>query len=66
MNILGLLFDSIHYLIGIIIVCLIICIILKVHNYYSKDNIIIPVSRISSMPMPTPTPTSTSAPNIKR
>ena len=42
MNILGFLFDSIHYLIGMIIVCLLVCTIIKVHNHYSKDNIIIP------------------------
>ena len=43
MNILGLLFDGIHYLIGIIIVCLLVCSIIKIHNYYSKDNIKIQV-----------------------
>jgi hypothetical protein len=43
MDILGLLFDSIHYLIGMIIVCLLVCVIIKVHNYYSRNNIIIPV-----------------------
>lgn len=43
MNILGFLFDSIHYLIGIIIVCLLVCVIIKVHNYYSRNNITIPV-----------------------
>ena len=48
MNILGLLFDSIHYLIGMIIVCLLICTIIKLHNYYSRDNIIIPISGSAS------------------
>ena len=51
MNILGLLFDSIHYLIGIIIVCLLVCTIIKVHNHYSKDNIIIHVP-LASAPAP--------------
>ena len=52
MNILGLLFDSIHYLIGIIIVCLIIAIIIKTHNYCSRDNIILPVKRPTTNPIP--------------
>lgn len=43
MDILGLLFDGIHYLIGMIIVCFLVCVIIKTHNHYSKDNIIIPV-----------------------
>ena len=43
MDILGLLFDGIHYLIGMIIVCLLVCVIIKLHNHYSRDNIIIPV-----------------------
>jgi hypothetical protein len=42
MDILGFLFDGIHYLIGIIIVCFLVCIIIKVHNYYSRNNIILP------------------------
>ena len=41
MDILGLLFDGIHYLIAMIIVCLLVCSIIKAHNYYSKDNIVI-------------------------
>jgi hypothetical protein len=41
MDILGLLFDGIHYLIGMIIVCLLVCTIIKLHNHYSKDNIVI-------------------------
>ena len=48
MNILGLLFDGIHYLIGLIIVCFIICIIIKMHHYYSMDNIKIPISRTAT------------------
>lgn len=51
MNLLGLLFDSIHYLIGIIIVCLIIAIIIKTHNYCSKNNIILPVKRPTTTPI---------------
>ena len=43
MDILGLLFDGIHYLIGMIIVCLLVCAIIKVHNHYSRNNIVIPV-----------------------
>jgi hypothetical protein len=48
MNILGLLFDGIHYLIGLIIVCFIICIIIKIHDYYSMNNITIPISRTAT------------------
>ncbi len=43
MDILGLLFDGIHYLIAMIIVCLLVCTIIKLHNHYSKDNIVISV-----------------------
>ena len=32
-------FDFLHYLIGIIIVAIFICIIIKLHNYFSKDNV---------------------------
>lgn len=44
MDILGFLFDIVHYLIGMIIVCLLVCVIIKVHNYYSRNNIILPTS----------------------
>ena len=50
MDILGLLFDGIHYLIGMIIVCFLVCVIIKLHNHYSKDNITIHVS--PSVPNP--------------
>lgn len=42
MDILGFLFDGVHYLIGMIIVCLLVCLIIKAHNYYSRNNIILP------------------------
>ncbi len=32
-------FDLIHYLIGLIIVSLLLCILIKTHNYFSKDNV---------------------------
>jgi hypothetical protein len=32
-------FDIIHYLIGFIIVSLLVWIIIRIHNYFSKDNI---------------------------
>jgi len=31
-------FDIIHYLIGLIIVALLLTLIIKTHNYFSKDN----------------------------
>jgi hypothetical protein len=31
-------FDMIHYLIGLIILGLLLTIIIKTHNYFSKDN----------------------------
>jgi hypothetical protein len=34
-------FDLMHYLIGLIIVALLIWTLIQVHNYFSKDNIII-------------------------
>lgn len=49
MNILGFLFDGIHYLIGMIIVCFLVCAIIKVHNHYSKNNIIISVPTNSTL-----------------
>lgn len=32
-------FDLIHYLISIIILCVFLWIIIQTHNYFSKDNI---------------------------
>jgi hypothetical protein len=32
-------FDILHYLIGLVIVTILIAIIIKIHNYFSKDNI---------------------------
>jgi hypothetical protein len=34
-------FDFLHYLLGLFIVGLIIWIIIKIHTYFSKDNVII-------------------------
>jgi hypothetical protein len=34
-------FDLIHYLIGLVILALILWILIKIHNYFSKDNQII-------------------------
>lgn len=35
-------FDLLHYLIGLLIVCFLIWTLIRVHNYFSKDNIPIP------------------------
>jgi hypothetical protein len=32
-------FDLIHYLIGLIIVSLFLCTIIKIHKYFSKNNV---------------------------
>jgi len=32
-------FDIFHYLIGFIILAFLIWLLIKIHNYYSKDNI---------------------------
>lgn len=32
-------FDIIHYLIGLAIVMLLVSILIRIHNYFSKDNI---------------------------
>ena len=31
--------DAFHYLIGILILCLMLWILIQAHNYFSKDNI---------------------------
>jgi hypothetical protein len=36
------LFDLIHYLIGIIIVCFLVWALIQAHNHFSKNNIPIP------------------------
>ena len=35
-------FDLLHYLIGILIVCFLVWTIIQLHNYFSKDNVPIP------------------------
>ena len=43
--------DLFHYLIGIIIVCFLIWVIVKIHNYFSQNNI--PLEQIlSNKPQP--------------
>jgi hypothetical protein len=32
-------FDLLHYLIGLFIVCLLVWVIIQTHTYFSKDNI---------------------------
>jgi hypothetical protein len=34
-------FDIIHYLIGIIILAFLVWVLIQIHNYFSKDNIVI-------------------------
>ena len=34
-------FDIIHYIIGLIILGIIVWVLIQIHNYFSKDNIII-------------------------
>jgi hypothetical protein len=34
-------FDIIHYLIGLLILVFLVWVLIQVHNYFSKDNIVI-------------------------
>lgn len=45
-------FDMIHYLIGLIIVCFSVWIIIKIHNHFSKDNVPIPVPAAATLLAP--------------
>ena len=36
------LFDLLHYLVGILIVCFLVWALIQVHNHFSKDNIPVP------------------------
>ena len=47
MSIRGIFFDGIHYLIGIIIVVILVYSVIQLHNHFSKDNVSIPVSKLS-------------------
>lgn len=49
MSIRGIIFDGIHYLIGMIIVVILVYSVIQLHNHFSKDNVSIPVSKSSSM-----------------
>lgn len=40
--------DAFHYLIGIIIVVFLLWCLIKVHNYFSKDNIVFSMSQITN------------------
>ena len=35
-------FDLLHYLVGILIVCFLVWALIQVHNHFSKDNIPVP------------------------
>jgi hypothetical protein len=35
-------FDLLHYLIGILIISFLVWALIQVHNYFSKDNVLIP------------------------
>jgi len=41
-------FDLIHYLIGLAIVMLLVSILIRIHNYFSKDNIPFELLQIQS------------------
>ena len=45
MSIRGIIFDGIHYLIGMIIVVILVYSVIKLHNHFSKDNVSIPVPK---------------------
>ena len=36
------LFDLLHYLVGILIVCFLVWALIQVHNHFSKDNVPLP------------------------
>ena len=59
MSIRGIIFDGIHYLIGMIIVVILVYSVIQLHNHFSKDNVSIPVPK-SNMSATTGT-TGTSA-----
>ena len=45
MSIRGIIFDGIHYLIGMIIVVILVYSVIQLHNHFSKDNVSIPVPK---------------------
>jgi hypothetical protein len=49
MSIRGIIFDGIHYLIGMIIVVVLVYSVIQIHNHFSKDNVSIPLPKSSSM-----------------
>jgi hypothetical protein len=61
MSIRGIIFDGIHYLIGMIIVVILVYSVIQLHNHFSKDNVSIPVPKSSSMSGSSTTATSGSS-----